>query len=222
MKKHKAVILAAGYGKRMLPLTNNTPKPLLPDIDNSLLKKQINFLKLFDLDISVTIGFQKEKMLKALKQYGIEDFIYSEDKGNAYWLNKIEINDKNSPVIVITSDNLMKININSLVKEYYTQGEKSLIVATQTSEGIHDTLEINDNNEILSMNYKKPIGKIASGLQILNTLDLKNESSDFDDFHEVWSILINKKKLKVSEIKPEKWISVDTVSDLNKLQSINS
>ena len=217
MVKYNSVILAAGYGKRMLPLTKNTPKPLLPNVENSLILNQINFLKQYDLNICVSIGYQKEKMISALKRYGIEDFIYSKNKGNAYWLNKLEDEKKVGPLIVITSDNIMQVNIHSLIKEYFKKGEKSLIISTNSFTGTHDKLEINDKNEVLSMNYQQVVGKIASGLQILNPQDIYEDKSFFNDFHEVWSSLIKKKKLIVSEFQPKKWISIDTVEDLNKI-----
>ena len=37
----KAFILAAGYGKRLLPLTENSPKPLLKVGDTSLIERNI-------------------------------------------------------------------------------------------------------------------------------------------------------------------------------------
>ena len=55
----KAVILAAGKGVRMLPLTESIPKPLLPSLNNSLLLNQINFLRSMTDDITITIGYKK-------------------------------------------------------------------------------------------------------------------------------------------------------------------
>ena len=41
----RAIVLAAGFGKRVLPLTNTTPKPLLKINNISLLTNTLNFLK---------------------------------------------------------------------------------------------------------------------------------------------------------------------------------
>ena len=40
----KAMILSAGYGKRLLPLTKNCPKPLLKIGKETLLSNTIKFL----------------------------------------------------------------------------------------------------------------------------------------------------------------------------------
>ena len=40
----KALILAAGYGKRMSPLTDVIPKPALPICNIPLIKHQINII----------------------------------------------------------------------------------------------------------------------------------------------------------------------------------
>ena len=40
----KAMILAAGFGKRLLPLTKNLPKPLLKVGNQTLIERNINYL----------------------------------------------------------------------------------------------------------------------------------------------------------------------------------
>ena len=44
LKSFSAMILAAGFGKRMLHLTKNIPKPLITINNTSLLKNNIDFL----------------------------------------------------------------------------------------------------------------------------------------------------------------------------------
>ena len=44
MKISKAIILSAGFGKRLNPLTLSTPKPLLEIKDKTLLENTINIL----------------------------------------------------------------------------------------------------------------------------------------------------------------------------------
>ena len=40
----KAMILAAGFGTRLKPLTNKLPKPLFPVLNRPILEHAINFL----------------------------------------------------------------------------------------------------------------------------------------------------------------------------------
>jgi len=215
---YKSVILAAGLGTRMMPLTKDYPKPLLPDTNNSLLLKQITFLRKYNLDISVTIGYQKKLMIEALNFYGVSGYIYLKNKGNAFWINDYKFKNYRGPLVVITSDNLMKIDIKLLINEYYEKGEKSIIVSVDKNNALGDKIKYDAKNHITNMKYQNSSGCIASGLQLLNIQDLKNLKLEFSDFHDVWDCLIEQEKLIVSDHRPEQWISVDTEKDLKKLE----
>ena len=59
----KAMILAAGFGKRIHPLTLETPKPLLKIGEETLLSNTINFLVLFGIEqIVINIHHLGEKI----------------------------------------------------------------------------------------------------------------------------------------------------------------
>ena len=99
----KAMILAAGYGKRMLPLTENIPKPLIKVGSKNLLERSIdlllkvgideliinthylseeikNFLKTKNYEISINITQEQELLdtgggiLNATKKFGNNPF----------------------------------------------------------------------------------------------------------------------------------------------------
>lgn len=58
----RAILLAAGIGSRLRPLTLETPKPLIKINDESMIERQIKFLKEVGInEIIVVTGYLKEK-----------------------------------------------------------------------------------------------------------------------------------------------------------------
>lgn len=66
----KAIILSAGQGRRLLPLTENMPKCLLPVSDKPVLAWQINALLAVGIDdITIVAGFQVSLIETLLQQH---------------------------------------------------------------------------------------------------------------------------------------------------------
>ena len=68
----KAVILSAGQGKRLLPLTADCPKCILPVQGRSLIEWQIDELAKCGIDqVTVVLGFRADKVERILRErYG--------------------------------------------------------------------------------------------------------------------------------------------------------
>jgi UDP-N-acetylglucosamine diphosphorylase/glucosamine-1-phosphate N-acetyltransferase len=63
----KAVVLAAGKGERLWPLTEDTPKPLLPIANKSILERTLEGLVHADVhEIILVVGFRNEKIRERL------------------------------------------------------------------------------------------------------------------------------------------------------------
>ena len=68
-----AVILAAGYGMRMVPINLSTPKGLLEVGGEPLIERMIKFLHAVGIrQITVVVGFMKESFEYLIDQYGVE------------------------------------------------------------------------------------------------------------------------------------------------------
>ena len=63
----KAVILAAGKGERLQPLTDYKPKAMLPICNKPLIKYQIDMLKEKVEEIAVVVGYLEKEIRKCIK-----------------------------------------------------------------------------------------------------------------------------------------------------------
>jgi len=76
----KAVILAAGEGTRMRPLTQDTPKPLLPVAGKPIIQYNIDLLEKQVDEIIVVAGYKIEQFRECFRGY--EKITVIEQKGD--------------------------------------------------------------------------------------------------------------------------------------------
>lgn len=68
-----AIILAAGFGSRFVPLTYETPKGLLSVFGKPMLERQIEQLIEMNItEIIIVVGYMKEKMDYLIDKYGVK------------------------------------------------------------------------------------------------------------------------------------------------------
>ena len=57
----KVIILAAGMGSRLIPLTNDRPKCMVKLLDDTLIERQIKIFRSYDInDITIVTGYKNE------------------------------------------------------------------------------------------------------------------------------------------------------------------
>jgi|GEM_PF-12939 len=118
-----AIILAGGLGTRLMPLTDKTPKPLLPVKGKPIIEHAIdNFRKHGIKDIILSIGYKAEKIKEYFqdgKDFGvnINYCVESEPLGTGGAVKESSKGIKET-FVVINGDNLADFDWTSMLKEH--------------------------------------------------------------------------------------------------------
>ncbi|WP_207308558.1 phosphotransferase [Bacillus timonensis] len=107
-----AIVMAAGFGSRFVPLTYETPKGLLEVFGERMIERQIKqLLEASITDITIVVGYLKEKFEYLVDKYGVK-LIYNEEydtKNNLATLYHVRHLLKNT--YILSSDNFMTKNL---------------------------------------------------------------------------------------------------------------
>jgi dTDP-glucose pyrophosphorylase/CBS domain-containing protein len=131
----RAVIMAGGLGMRLRPLTQETPKPMLPIGDRPLLQRTIESLSGAGIrNINITTHFEAEKIREHVGDGSPFDanVLYShedEPLGTAGALRQMAL-DPLEPVLVINGDILTTVNYAAML-EYHREHRADLTVCVR-------------------------------------------------------------------------------------------
>ena len=201
MKINTALILCAGYGKRLNPLTLDIPKPLLEINEVTLLENTINLLQ--DLGIKKIIlntFYLKEKIYEFIKKKNFKIDLEIIDEGEDILdtgggiLNMMNSSSE-TDFLTINPDTLWNKNyikyIQDMEKFYFSQKIKNILLLVK--QNLSFDKDLNSDFNLVKNKIKKEIKNkfIYTGCQIIN-------KSLFDDFlsknfpvSEVWNKLMD-------------------------------
>ena len=214
----QALIMAAGRGNRMRPLTDTLPKSMAPYKGDTLIGNSLTGLKRCVEKIHVTVGYKKAMLSEYLMTRGVDTIINTEGHGNAWWITQSVMRFVDEPVLVLTTDNITEIDLKFLTSEYIRLGEPvCMLVPVRPIPGVYGDYIEEEEGFVLNLQRVNPKEKYCSGIQILNPSKLKEMIGFAEDFNTIWSYLIAEKLLFTSTIYPQVWFSVDTLEQLASL-----
>ena len=167
----KAMILAAGEGTRLRPLTLNTPKTMLPVDDIPVIVHIIRWLKLFGItEIGINLhymGYTISDYLDKGSRLGVQIEYSQEDKimGTAGGVKKMAGFFGESPFVVVYGDVLTDFNLGKMMDYHVTTGALTTIaLVTVPNTNEKGIVELNKQGRILSFVEKPPLGTEKSNL----------------------------------------------------------
>jgi MurNAc alpha-1-phosphate uridylyltransferase len=210
MKINTALILCAGFGKRLNPITINTPKPLLIIKDLTLLDHCINLIvKLNIKKVLINSFYLKEQINEFVKNHNynieikvIEDGENVLDTGGGI-LNLIDKSDEDN-FLIFNPDTIWNNDyaneINHMINLYFNQNLKNILLLVKKDLSFDKSLlgDFDLENNLINQNNKR---YIYTGCQILNKSIFKNKKITNFSITKIWSDLIKEKYLSGFESK---------------------
>ena len=205
MKIKSALILCAGYGKRLQPITNDIPKPLLNIKNINLLDNSLKFIQSIGIKkIKINTFYLGDKIQNYIesKNYPLNIDVVSDgekilDTGGGIF-NLIKQSD-DEDFLILNPDTLWNSNyintFNEMEKYYFKNKLKNLLMVVSKDKSF-DTRFKGD----FSLNKNKLTKKIENdfiytGCQIISKKVFQNINSNIFSISEIWNDLIDNKEL---------------------------
>ena len=222
------MILAAGLGKRMQPLTLKTPKPLLEINNYTLLERAINLLIGHGVqEISINVHYLPDQIKSFInrKKFKVKITISNEenlllDTGGGVLKGTQNFGD--NPFFVINPDTVWSKHYLAELKSLeviYLKNNKPTLLLVNKKLSIDPSFkgDFNLNNEKISKDSENQF--IFTGLQIINRSVFTNEKSEVFSLNKVWNKLIKDKNLMGLESN-QKFYHLNTFDMYRKIQSL--
>jgi len=212
------IILAAGRGQRMGPLSDVVPKPMAPYLGSTLVAQGMRSVRQYVANVHITVGYKKAMLAEHVIQEGAATVINTEGQSNAWWIFHSLAKHIDEPIFVLTCDNVTELDFGLLERNYFALNAPAcMVVPVKPVAGLDGDFIFHDaGNFVSELNRNKPAATYCSGIQVLNPAKINRMTKGEEDFYGVWKALIAQKQLMVSEVYPKKWITIDTFEQLVK------
>ena len=230
MKINTALILCAGYGKRLNPITLKIPKPLIRINEITLLENSIKFLERLNIkNIKINTFYLHDQIKDFILNYKsnlkieiINDGNHILDTGGGI-LNLINSSNQND-FIVLNPDTLWGDSylgtIKNMEKYYFQKKIKNLLLITNKENSFDERMkgDFSLSNDRLFRNEENDF--IYTGCQIINKSIFNYEEVNTFSVTKIWDKAIKNKMLYGFESK-DHFIHLTDLEIYNKLVKNN-
>ncbi len=227
----KAMILAAGVGSRLEPLTNTVPKPIAPICNKACMDIILNNLKACGIENVIAntyyLANKVQELYKKNPVLPIEFLNETTLSGTAGGLKKCELffeNEEN--FIVLSSDGLCDINFNDVIKAHLESNAITTIVTKKVDKNDvykYGVIVTDENNFVTKFQEKPKVEEalsrqINTGIYVFNKriFDYIPQNTFFDFAKNVFPLLLkNNEKINTYNYKGY-WTDIGTLDEYIK------
>ena len=207
----KVIILSSGKGTRMMPLTKDTPKPMLEINGEYLLENKINLCRNSGLnEITINVAYKKNVIINYIKTLDIDIHLVDEGDeplGTAEGIRNIIKSFDDEQFIVINSDIWTDYNL-KVLRDLNLEDNLAHIVLTNTPDYLDGDFSCDGKNLLVGDSY------VFSGIgKYHRELFIKHSDVELGD------ILRSEEKIAFS-IYDGKWMDIGTPERLEKVRRL--
>ena len=205
MKINTALILCAGFGKRLNPLTLDTPKPLIKLNNIPVLETCINFIESLGVnEIILNTFYLKDQIHNFINKKNFKSKIKIVEDGKIILdtgggIKNMLDHTSEENVLIFNPDTIWKKNyskeITEMEKIYFSKKLKNILLLVKKELSFDKNLNGDFNlkdNLIIKNNDRK---FIYTGCQILNKKLFSDYKTENFSINDLWNKLIEKKEL---------------------------
>ena len=205
MKINTALILCAGFGKRLNPLTLDTPKPLIKLNNIPVLETCINFIESLGVnEIILNTFYLKDQIHNFINKKNFKSKIKIVEDGKIILdtgggIKNMLNHTSEENVLIFNPDTIWKKNyskeITEMEKIYFSKKLKNILLLVKKELSFDKNLSGDFNlkdNLIIKNNDRK---FIYTGCQILNKKLFSDYKTKNFSINDLWNKLIEKKEL---------------------------
>jgi NDP-sugar pyrophosphorylase family protein len=212
--KH-AIIMAAGRGQRMMPLTQDMPKAMAPYRGTTLIAQGIDQIRKHIENVHITVGYKGALLAEHVIHHGAASVLNTEGQPNSWWIHNTLLRHLDEPMFVLTCDNVMELEFELLEADYLQSGSPAcMLVPVKPVEGLEGDYIFHQRNVVTALDRHKASDVYCSGIQVIKPAEVVRRTQSGGDFYAVWKQLIAQQQVMMSRIYPTRWISIDTVDQL--------
>lgn len=226
-QSNMVVLMAGGLGSRLLPLTENTPKPMLQLGDKPILELIINTFKKYGFkNFTLSVNHLSEVIKSHFgngEKFGINITYIHENKrlGTAGALSLLK-GKVDKPFFVMNADLITNLNFSHLM-EYHTSNNAYATMCVKEHSIVvpYGVIEV-DGNKIISLKEKPSHSVfINAGIYVLDprALDLIPEDTFFD-MPTLFSNLVASSHPAITFPIHEHWIDIGHAENYYKAQDL--
>ncbi len=221
----KIVILAGGYGKRLRPLTEEVPKPLIKIGEKPIIVWQMKWFSSFGFDEFIILaGYKKEKIIDEIgsgMRYGVKiSYIVEEEllgTGGAI-KNAEHVLKKEDFFIVVNGDIITNLDPRRLIEELNRGDGLIGVIASVPLRSPYGILKIDEGSYIIDF-AEKPLIKdymINAGVYAFKPEIFRYLPRSGDLEKLVFPQLARERRLKAVTYSDVYWRSIDSIKDLEE------